>query len=52
MLPCRVNMIGDERAAGAQVVRARRQHEMIDGELAAAAEQIAERAFTPGESKT
>ncbi len=48
MLPRRVDMIGDERAAAAHMVRARRQHEMIDGELAAAVEQVAERAFTVG----
>ena len=48
MLPRRVDMIGDERAAAAHMVRARRQHEMIDGELAAAAEQVAERAFALG----
>ena len=40
MLPRRVDMIGDERAAAAHMVRARGQHEMIDGELTAAIEQI------------
>ena len=44
MLPRRVDMVDGERAAGADVVRARRQHEVIDRELAAAAEQVAERA--------
>jgi hypothetical protein len=48
VLPCRVNVIGDERAAAARMVRAGRQHEMIDGELTAAAEQVAERALTLG----
>ena len=48
MLPRRVDMIGDERAAPADIVRARRQHEIIDGELAATAEQVAERAVTLG----
>src|SRR5271166_2513931 len=48
MLPRRVDVIGDERAARANMVGARRQHEMIDGELAAAAEQVTERACTLG----
>ncbi len=48
MLPRRVDMVGDERAAAAHMVRARRQHEVIDGELAAAAEQVAERALALG----
>src|SRR5664279_6285673 len=48
MLPRCIDMIGDERAAGAHMVRSRRQHEMIDGELAAAAKQVTERAFTLG----
>ncbi len=48
MLPRRVDVVGDERAAAAHMVRARRQHKMIDGELAAAAEQVAERAVTLG----
>jgi hypothetical protein len=46
MLVRHIQMIGDERAAGAHMVRARRQHEMKDGELAPAAEQVTERACT------
>src|SRR3954452_4887122 len=48
MLPRRIDMVGGERAARADMVRARRQHEVIDGELAMAAEQIAKRAFALG----
>ena len=45
VLPRRIDMIGDEGAARAEVIGARRQHEVIDGELAAAPEQIGERAL-------
>ena len=38
-------MVGDERTARAKVLRTRCQHEVVDGELAAAVEQTAERAF-------
>jgi hypothetical protein len=48
MLPRRVGMIGGERATAAHMVGSRRPHEMIDGELAAAAEQFAEGAFALG----
>ena len=48
MLPRRVDVVDGERAAGADVIRARRQHEVVDGELAAAAEQVAERALAVG----
>src|ERR1700733_11671223 len=45
MLPRRVDMVDGEGTARADMIRARRQHEVIDSELAAAAEQVAERAF-------
>src|SRR5712671_8013826 len=48
MLPRRVDMVSGERAARADMIRVRRQHEVIDGELPAAAEQVAERAFALG----
>src|SRR3978361_1388505 len=51
MLPRRVDMIGDERAARADLIRTWCQHEMIDGELALAAEQVAERAVALGSFK-
>lgn len=38
-------MISDERAAFAHMIGSRRQHEVIDRELAAALEQIRKRAF-------
>src|SRR5262245_8528679 len=46
MLSRRVDVIGDEGAALAQPGGVRRQHEMIDGELAAVAKQICECAGT------
>ena len=45
VLPRRIDMIGDEGAALAYVIGTRRQHEVIDGELAAALEQICKRAL-------
>ena len=51
MLPRRVDMIGDERAARADLIRPWCQHDMIDGELALAAEQVAERAVALGSFK-
>ena len=48
MLPGRVDMVGGEGAAGADVIRARRQHEVVDGELAPVAEQVGERAVALG----
>jgi hypothetical protein len=41
----RIDMISDERAAFAHMIGSRRQHEVIDRELAAALEQIRKRAF-------
>jgi hypothetical protein len=43
MLPRRIDVVGDEGAAGADVGRVRRQHEVVDRKLTAAAEEIAER---------
>src|SRR3954466_3416692 len=44
MLARRVDVIGGEGTARTDVVRTRRQHEMVDGKLAAAAEQLGKRA--------
>src|SRR5262245_6997760 len=43
-----VHVIGEERAAIADVVRARRQDEVVDGELGASIEQVGERALSLG----
>src|SRR3712207_2129669 len=48
VLPRRVDVVGDEGAARADVIRTGRQHEVVDGELAAAAEQVTERACALG----
>src|SRR5579859_2549249 len=48
MLSRRVHVIGDERAAAADIGRARRQHEIVYCKLAAATEQVAERALALG----
>jgi hypothetical protein len=44
MLPCRIGMVHGERAARTKMVRVRREHEVIYGELAVLSEQVAERA--------
>jgi hypothetical protein len=43
-----IDMIGDEGASFAHVIGPRRQHEVLDRELAAALEQICKRAFSFG----
>ena len=45
MLPRGVEVVGDEGAAGADVVRAGRQHEVVDGKLAAPVEQVGKAAL-------
>src|SRR5437764_2538751 len=48
MLPRRIEMIGDKGAPFAHVIGTRRQHEVIERELAATLEQIRKRAFSLG----
>jgi hypothetical protein len=43
MLPRHIDMIGDERAPLAGVIGPRRQHEVIDGQLAAAIRSLTDR---------
>lgn len=48
MLPGGIDMIHREGAAGTDMVRAGRQHEMVNGELAVVPKQVAQREFTLG----
>ena len=52
MLTRRIDMIRDAGTSFAEVVRPRRQHELINGEFAVAAEQICERHLPWGPSNT